>query len=364
MIIVTSQLLLAICEFFLINWLGRHSISAGYRRISFVQSVEDSPLFDVVFRVLAPTVFLAITAALWYATNVESVLEHYWRVTVFYIAVRWAFNLVMGRARLIRWGKQILVGALAIGLSIVVWKQLLAHREAVLPSARALTDQLWIVVIGFMYLTARRVNWPALGASDVEKRENYVRARYSGFRRKFGEIVSETASSRAAEALSYAIMIYESFNRPLVLQLVENVVLYPIGIAHTLGPMQVSTPVRLPTRELVRLGVEHVNAVLSDELEKLTAELRSSTNKTQPGQNEIGSDGPRKNELEGERVRFEDLRSDFRLAAVSRAAAKYNVRSDYPTEVYGIFDILVNAFYPELRVQSRSSSSAPRALRK
>jgi hypothetical protein len=128
--------------------------------------------------------------------------------------------------------------------------------------------------------------------------------------------------------------------------------------------MQVSTPVRLPTRELVRLGVEHVNAALSDELEKLTAELRSSTNKTQPGQNEIGSDGPRKNELEGERVRFEDLRSDFRLAAVSRAAAKYNVRSDYPTEVYGIFDILVNAFYPELRVQSRSSSSAPRALRK
>jgi hypothetical protein len=122
--ILAIHLLLACIEFFLINWLGRHSISSGYYQISFIQSYEEAPLFNVVFRVLAPTVFLVVTAALWYLVGLDSVVEQYWRVTLFYFLIRLCFNLTMGRAKLLRWSNQLVVAVIACALSYVVAGQM------------------------------------------------------------------------------------------------------------------------------------------------------------------------------------------------------------------------------------------------
>ena len=124
---VTLHVLLAILEFFIVNWMGKHTISSGYYQISFIQAVEDSPLFNAVFRILAPTVFLAITAAIWYALGLDAVIRQYWDVTALYFAVRWGFNVVVGRSTLLNWGKQFVTAALAVALSMVVSEQLLVH---------------------------------------------------------------------------------------------------------------------------------------------------------------------------------------------------------------------------------------------
>ena len=345
--LLACHILIAVVEFFLINWLGRHSVSSGYHRISFIQTVEDSPLFDFAFRVLAPTIFLALSAALWYATGLDGLIQGYWRVTVYYFAVRWAYNLVMGRALLLNWWKQSLIAGIGVDLSYIVSEQLLVHRSIVLPSARGLSDEFWILVIGFLYLTARRVNWPRVGASADDRRRAYLEARYRYFVRRYGAVISEFATSKMVEVLSYSIMIYESFNRPGVYQLLENVVLFHMGVASTLGPMQVGTPLRLPNDELVRLGVEHVDVALAasfadmkrDNPKALTVQVRRDT--------KAGYEKPyRDGDLSA--VKFEEISGHYQLELVKMAAAKYNIRSDYPDEVAGVFGFLRDTFYQDL----------------
>ena len=326
---MVAHFLLALVEFFLINWVGKHSITGGYgyHQISFIQTTEESPLFNVAFRVLGPTVFLVITAAIWYSLGLDEIVRNYWRVTAFYFVIRWGFNIALGRAGLMRWGNQLLIAALAIGLSIIVSEQLLVDRAAVMPSARGLTDELWIVVIAFLYLTVSRIGWTQLGSTFEEKKRDYVLNRYRHFNSRFGSAVAQTARNRAAEALSYSIMIYESFNRPFLFQLIENWLLFPIGHAKSLGPMQVATTIRLPRAGLVRIGVERVNVAFAQALQELKSEEPTALSNPD---------------------HFESVSSDMQMRLITLAAGKYNIRSDYPGQVEGIFSILREVYYKDL----------------
>lgn len=59
--IVVFHLLLAGVLFFLMNWVGRHaSISVSYYQITYFSRYDEAPAFNVVFRVLAPVVFMII----------------------------------------------------------------------------------------------------------------------------------------------------------------------------------------------------------------------------------------------------------------------------------------------------------------
>ena len=71
--IVAVQLLLATILFFVTNWLGRHSISSGYHLLSLLETVDEAPAFNFVFRVATPLVYIAITAACLYAVGFDRV---------------------------------------------------------------------------------------------------------------------------------------------------------------------------------------------------------------------------------------------------------------------------------------------------
>jgi hypothetical protein len=346
-----AYVLLAILEFFLINWMGRLSISSGYYHISFIQGAEDAPLFNVMFRVLAPTVFLVLVATFLYANGFEGRLDTIWLVTVYYFAFRWAFNLVMERNALLNWPKQIVSAAVGIGLSYVAAGHVLTNREMLLPSGRGLSDQLWIVIIGFLYVTASRITWPQIGASARERKEQYLRHRFDLAQKHFGRVIAAASGSRAVEALSYSVLIYESFNRPRIYQALEKTLLFPTGVANTLGPMQVPTQVRLDDVELVRLGVDKLNAAFDSSLADFLASSDDG-----PLLLERAKKAP---ELSTLPATFASLQTYYQDEVVRRSAAQYNARSDYPREVAGIFAFLRSDHFreldPEVRAERRKA---------
>lgn len=340
--------LLALIEFFLINWLGRHSISSGYYWLTTLQDVEQSPLFNATFRILAPTIYLVITAAVWYAIGLDEIVRDYWRVTVFYFVIRTGYQLVVGRRRIVRWGYQAVVAVIATSLSVLIYQKLLADRSTVLPSGRGLTDQLWIVVIGFVYLSLRSIAWPTLGKSNDEKREDYLRAEYDSLRGKFGATVTEASASRPVEVIAYSVMIYESFNRPPIYQWLERHLLFPGGFAHTLGPMQVTTSAALPNQGLVRLGVERINAIFEQAMEavkKKSPEIFIGGKKPTLTERDLGAFAAGGVQL----TRFEEIHRVYQSTIVREAASLYNVRSDYPDQIASIFRFLRDNYYKDIR---------------
>lgn len=344
---IVAHFALALVEFVVINWLGRHSRSSGYWWLTTLQDVEQAPLFNATFRVLAPTIYLVITAAFLYAIGADDFVRDYWRVTVFYFVIRTVYQLAAGRRRIVRWGYQLLVAAVAISLSVLVYQKLLTDRAAILPSGRGLTDQLWILVIGFVYLAMRSITWPTLGKSDDEKRNDYLHAEYNILRKKFGSVVTRTAASRPSEVIAYAVMIYESFNRPPVAQWVERHLLYPSGYAHTLGPMQVTTDLLVPDEELVRLGVERINAHLQtawDVVKRKSPEIFISGRRATPIEQDAGKTVAGHVEV----TRFEQLHRVYQSTVVQEAASLYNVRRDYPGQIASIFQFLRDNYYREI----------------
>ena len=47
--VVCVQVLLATILFFVANWLGSQSVSAGYHSISLLESVDEAPVFNFEF---------------------------------------------------------------------------------------------------------------------------------------------------------------------------------------------------------------------------------------------------------------------------------------------------------------------------
>lgn len=322
------HILLAIAQFFLINWIGKHSTHAGYHQISFVQSVEDAPLFNAVFRIISPQIFLVIAATILYLLRLDIVVNEFWRVTAYYFGVRWSFNVAMGRAGLMNWGRQIIVAAIGVGVSVWLSDSLLKSRDLLLPSPTALRDQLWIIVIGFIYLTANRIEWPTIGKTPDERKTAYILKQFEKNKRRFHQTIQQHSRELVVEILSHAVLLYESFNRPAVIQLLERHVLFAQGLASTLGPMQVQTPVRIDDLTSVKLGVQLIQRTFEASVEGF-----------------VGNHGEQHRLIDMPNSPFAGLPYYNRRQVLYETVQKYNVRSDYAEQVLGIFDVLVAGPY-------------------
>lgn len=337
-----AHLLLAVIEFFVINWLGKHSISSGYYQITFVQNYEDAPLFNLVFRVLAPSVYLVLCSALLYQVGGDSMVLNIWRVTPLYFAFRWSFNISLGRARLLVWPNQFAIAAIASALSVVVYREFLSARELVVPSARGLVDELWIVVILFLYQTFRNVS--PFGSTDAlrSRRTLYLRAAYKSAREKYHATISGESRHRYTELLAYSVLIYESFNRPRLYQLIERHVFFPLGFASSLGPMQVRTAEAMSDADLVAIGVRKLQRDFdaSADIQQLSEAIATNPESTRVVDEESESTGGRSS---AEPITYWRMRR-----ALEDTLKKYNIRSDYPDQVLGIFDELHTLYYRDL----------------
>jgi hypothetical protein len=339
MTIILAQVAVAVLEFFLLNWLGQHSLSAGYRTPNVIQDYEEKPLFNVVFRVLGPVIFLVITATLWFAVGAEELVRSYWRVTLFYFLFRWLFNVSLGRAALLRWGNQLLIGALSTLLSFYTYQQFLQNRSAVLPSARALADELWLIVILFIYTTYNHLEIARSGAGSERRRNRYVLSQFDRLKVRYGTTVDTAAPSPLLEALAYAVMIYENFNRPPLYQWIERWVLFPIGRSRSLGPMQIQAAEPIDALESVRRGVRK----LATDYEAAVVRLIAA--------NDGYSDAALTTISRHDVTSLKYLRGMppyWRWNVLEQTLTSYNIRSDYSEAVLSVFRLLLAEKFTEV----------------
>ena len=62
--IVLLHIALSVLLFFIVNWLGARSSVLGYMQMSIGMKEDTSPMFNYLFKVLAPVVYIVLIAAL------------------------------------------------------------------------------------------------------------------------------------------------------------------------------------------------------------------------------------------------------------------------------------------------------------
>lgn len=299
------QLVIAAFAFFVTNWIGKHSIQLGYMSLTLGYRSGEAPAFNVVYRAFAPVAIMVIAAAFLHYLSLDRQTTNIYLVVVYYFVLRVLFYFLTQRVVLVDWSEFLLVAICSATMAYFVYTNLVVSKEYLLPSTEDIGSAVWLAIAAFVYKTFNSVQ--TSNQSHERKRERYIQAAYVRFRALYGHLLLEMNLDPNEERLIWSVMVYESFNRPLIYRFLERS-LRRILLARTmtLGPMQVSTRTNVTDEESVQIGAT-----------RLVEDYRKA----------LKDHGQIENEWE-----YVDLRR--------KATSAYNVRSDYPYEVEAIYQIL------------------------
>lgn len=253
------RIALAIILFYIVNWIGAKSkpLDFGYVQMSVGLQDDTAPLFNYLFKVLAPIVYIILLAILFQSLGLNILCENLYLIVVYYWAYRFLYITVRGRLPLLNWTVQILYWVSSIALALWV-NSIIDKVESVLPSPQALLEQLWILIILFLYNIFNKMNFSREGADKRVK--NYTYKKVSLFKKKFENIISNQFSYDFYKAVVYSIMVYEDFNRPAIARFLERMLFYCSPKTRTYGIMQVKSSKPLSDEESVIKACEKIKA--------------------------------------------------------------------------------------------------------
>jgi len=308
------HIVLAVGLFYIINWVGRHSFSFGYMQLSVFEKTDDAPAFNFIFRIAAPLVYILLVSSILYTFNFDWIVQDIYRIVIYYFAFRYIFNISLGRAMLLNWKGELFISLSSITAAYLLYDKLISTKQRLIPDFNTISNELWIIILIFLYSVLNKVQVTSEG---TEKRiKNYLRRAYNKYKYKYGSIIESKVEDRTLEALVYAIMIYESFNRPRIVRGVERL-FFRLGKSKTLGIMQVTTNKRISDEESIELGIEKI---LND------------------------YNLAYKNTVEGN-PEWDDY--SIRYEVLSETVRNYNPDYQYVSEVLTLHDSILNEFYAE-----------------
>lgn len=318
MIVAIVQFGLAVLLFYTLNWIGKHSSAYGYLQLSLVVQSDQAPAFNFILKTFTPTVFIILISTGCYVLNLENFVSGIWLLAVYYFGFRLLFNVVLGRALLLDWLSLFVQTTIGIGAAFLAYRHLIVPRRPLFPDLNTIGNQLWIVVALFLYAAFNSIR--TSDEASARRKNRYIRSRFASLQRLYGGLIKDQFPNPYMELVAYAILVYETFNRPKVVRAIENAV-FPWH-SRTLGPMQVRTGARLSDRDSVHLGV---------------CELRRCFETTEQ-------------ELSGKPV--------SRYEVIRLALAKYNRDKSYINEVLQVLHILWAQVAPEYRTEFENMYSS------
>ncbi len=295
----------AIILFYMVNWIGARSVSIGYMQMSITINEETAPAFNFIYKVLAPTVFYVLFIVAVQSAGLSYFVRQSYMIILYYWLFRTSVILLMGRKNLTHWKLYFVYWIASLTLS--VWIYLLVEKvDKLLPSPRSLLDQMWILIFLFIYNLFNRLEFSREGT--IKRKEEYINHQYETFKNKFGSLITKHCSNEFYEAVTYAIMIVENFNRPQIVRWVEYLRFKLTKKPHTLGIMQVRTEKHINNIESISMAID------------------------------IIKDAARKHKRH---IKKEHIEYDSTHSAVNQIAGTYNCNNEaYINEVSYIYDII------------------------
>ena len=218
----------------------------------FVRS-DEAPALNFVLRVLTPIVYLIIVSTILYKFRLDRFVIDIYMVNIYYIVFRFIINIITNRARLLNMSRQFVYWISIIVLSYITYKYLIQVKKNVIPDFTTIANELWIIMAIFVYQLFNKIQ---LSNDQTQiRKDKFLDYKYSYFNRKYEKLISEKLVNEKLQALAYSILIYEDFNRPRILRIMEYISFFITRKPHTLGVMQYRSKKYIGDNESVLLGI-------------------------------------------------------------------------------------------------------------
>lgn len=250
-----EYILFSICTFNL-NYLKEY-ISIKYSSFEF-SNIESKPYgLNVLIRLLFPAMFIVIISGIFYNIGKQDLINQIYLITIFFYLIRW-FNIVfiLRRKELQNWKFELLICFIGIVINLLLYKFFITKTSKIFVPLNEIRNGIWISIITFIFVLIKNIiyDFAYIDIYGEEKRkENYILKKYENFRNKYEDII--TTENKELKMITYSIMIYENFNRPKSMRILEYIKLLFKGSA-TLGVMQVHSRNLISDKISVKRGYE------------------------------------------------------------------------------------------------------------
>lgn len=321
--IIFLQILVAIILFFLINIIGKYApTDLKYFQISSFLETDEAPAFNFSFRVLTPVVFIIILSAILYHFNLDKYVVNIYYVSIFYVVFRAFFNISIGRIYLVNWNKQFLYGFFIIALSYFVYQKVIITKENLLPDFSNIANELWIIILVFIYTLINNV--PPSNSGAGARKFEYIKSMLNFIEKKYLKIINPAVNGNIRlKQIIYAIIIHENFNRPKAFRLIEYLSRLFTSKEKTYGIMQVRSKKAISDTNSVEIGTK----IILDNFKTLITEYKSKIENKEDNENYHNSTEYIDNELQNLLVR------------------NYNQCDDYTSDIIQLADYINEKFY-------------------
>lgn len=277
--VILFQISASIALFFLINLIGRFApVDSRYYQITSFLETDEAPAFNFSFRILTPVVFIILISTLLYHFKLGNYVKDIYLISIYYVIFRALFNVVTDRTYLINWKKQVIYAVCTVLATYVIYEKLIIKKENLLPNFSDISNELWIIILIFLY---NLVNNIQISDNGAERRKlRYIKYTFSNLKERYSNIIDSKTDNNRLKQIIYAIMLHENFNRPKAFRLLEYIKSIFSKHPVSLGIMQVKSDAFITDSQSVEKGIEilrvEVQALLPKFLEENEKEFENS----------------------------------------------------------------------------------------
>lgn len=266
----TLYILLATVLFFLQNWIGSRSYSKGYIKFSLLDDQDEALSFNYVLKVFGPIVFLILVAAMMQYFNCNEYVDGIIEVIYYYIVIRIIVIFLYERWRIVNWYRIVIYYFSIIIVSEIIYNKLIISVNDLLPDFSNIKDELWLLIIVFMYQLGNgfETKYPDSTLSEPtsaylpdlkQRKKRYILRKYDLYKTRYTKILDGiTKNNKELNIVLISIIIFENFNRPQIIRWLENLLVITTKKNVTQGVMQVRTNKYITDIVSIRLGAEQL----------------------------------------------------------------------------------------------------------
>ncbi|HUF03787.1 MAG TPA: hypothetical protein VMM38_06385 [Aridibacter sp.] len=279
MFVAFIHLLLAGFLIYLSRWVGEKSASYGYVPLSIFDIELYNPAFNLFFRIATPLVFVLLTSSLFYGVGLDWLVKDIYNLVILYFVLRVILLFILGKAYLVNWLFEVLVGLTSITIAYALYWKVIVTKQNLVPNYSDLSNELWIIVIVFVYTALNKIEFSNKGSE--RRKQRYLDRTYNRLSERFSKIVIREVRTVGSQseleqkkliATIYSIMIFESFNRPAAVRFFEYL-LTPFRKKSTLGIMQIETTKIIDDEESILLASRRLLEAYSSAKQELEREI-------------------------------------------------------------------------------------------
>jgi cupin superfamily acireductone dioxygenase involved in methionine salvage len=191
-----------------------------YQSLANLSASDNNFGFNAVYRIIVAPISIVFLSIILYVSGLDFLTKNIWAVSLWYFILQTAFLFVLARWVLVQKLKYFCFHIVSIALSIFIYNSLIIHGvDRLLPDEANLRTDLWLIIAAFIYGLFKHARSDEMRYS--KKQNKYIQNRVKYFSKKYESTLNDYQDD--VRKVLLAIMIYEDFNRPRLVRLVERV---------------------------------------------------------------------------------------------------------------------------------------------